>query len=108
MPTPGDTKNFDFIFLKNNYFSSNWIAHFLPERYSGLIQLGLLFLGIIFMDGGIAVAFTPFEALLDDMYEGCGVQRAFGIKTLMVSLGGSLGKSDFKKLNRSELPYWQG
>ena len=45
------------------------------------------------MDGGIAVAFTPFEALLDDMYEGCGVQRAFGIKTLMVSLGGSLGKS---------------
>ena len=50
-------------------------------------------MGIIFMDGGIAVAFTPFEALLDDMYEGCGVQRAFGIKTLMVSLGGSLGKS---------------
>ena len=76
------------------YISSNWIAHFLPERYSGLIQLGLLFLGIIFMDGGIAVAFTPFEALLDDMYEGCGVQRAFGIKTLMVSLGGSLGKSE--------------
>ena len=79
----------------NIYICSNWIAHFLPERYSGLIQLGLLFLGIIFMDGGIAVAFTPFEALLDDMYEGCGVQRAFGIKTLMVSLGGSLGKSRF-------------
>jgi len=45
------------------------------------------------MDGGISMAYTPFEALLDDMYENGGfVQRAFGIKTLMVSMGGSLGK----------------
>jgi len=87
---------------------SNWIAQFLPERYSGLLQLGLLFLGIIVMDGGINAAYTPFEALLDDMYENSGaVQRAFGIKTLMVSFGGSLAyllcSIDMNKLYLSTL-----
>ena len=46
------------------------------------------------MDGGVNAAFTPFEALLDDMYheQAGGSQRAFGMKSFMVSFGGSFGK----------------
>ena len=46
------------------------------------------------MDGGVNAAFTPFEALLDDMYHSQqgGSQRAFGMKGFMVSVGGACGK----------------
>ena len=46
------------------------------------------------MDGGVNAAFTPFEALLDDMYheQAGGSQRAFGMKSFMVSFGGSFGE----------------
>ena len=53
-----------------------------------------LFIGIVIMDGGVNAAFTPFEALLDDMYheQAGGSQRAFGMKSFMVSFGGSFGE----------------
>ena len=99
-----------FATVKTKFINSNWIAQILPERYSGLLELGLLFTGIIIIDGGVNSAYTPFEALLDDMYEDHGgVQRAFGIKTLMVSMGGSLGQSllhyILKTFNLTSLAY---
>lgn len=65
-----------------------------PDQYSGLIHLIFLFIGIVIMDGGVNAAYTPFEALLDDMYheQAGGSQRAFGMKSFMVSFGGSFGE----------------
>ena len=94
-PSNFSSKYFDvfsyFLTLQNLKPLSVWISSFLPERYAGLMHLGLLFLGIILMDAGVNLLYTPFEALLDDMYGHNAVQRAFGIKSLMVSLGGCLG-----------------
>ena len=55
------------------------------------------------MDGGVNAAFTPFEALLDDMYheQAGGSQRAFGMKSFMVSFGGSFGKFIIRVFSRS-------
>ena len=40
----------------------------------------------------------PFEALLDDMYheQSGGSQRAFGMKSFMVSVGGACGEISLK------------
>ncbi|CBY23068.1 unnamed protein product [Oikopleura dioica] len=70
---------------------SSVISQVLPEKYSGLFHLGVLFSGIVMLDSCVSLCYTPFEALLDDLYESKGfVQRAFGIKSLMVSAGGAL------------------
>ena len=55
------------------------------------------------MDGGVNAAFTPFEALLDDMYheQAGGSQRAFGMKSFMVSFGGSFGEFIIGEFSRS-------
>jgi len=57
------------------------------------------------MDGGVNAAFTPFEALLDDMYheQAGGSQRAFGMKSFMVSFGGSFGEFFIFILDSQEL-----
>ena len=76
------------------------MSQWFPDRYSGLVHLMILFVGIVIMDGGVNAAFTPFEALLDDMYDEQpgGSQRAFGMKSFMVSVGGAFGKSSLRKI----------
>jgi hypothetical protein len=55
---------------------SSMISQVLPEKYSGLFHLGVLFSGIILLDSCVSLCYTPFEALLDDLYESKGfVQR---------------------------------
>ncbi|CAG5096746.1 Oidioi.mRNA.OKI2018_I69.XSR.g14759.t1.cds [Oikopleura dioica] len=51
---------------------SSTISKVLPEKYSGLIHLGLLFSGIVLLDSCVSLCYTPFEALLDDLYESKG------------------------------------
>ena len=79
---------------------SNFMSQWFPDRYSGLVHLMILFVGIVIMDGGVNAAFTPFEALLDDMYDEQpgGSQRAFGMKSFMVSVGGAFGRFLLRKI----------
>jgi len=88
---------------------SSLMSQWFPDRYSGLVHLIILFVGIVVMDGGVNAAFTPFEALLDDMYDGQpgGSQRAFGMKSFMVSVGGAFAylicSIDLSQFKMSEL-----